>query len=88
MSEPETAAKDGKSRVSDFSERLKGLAARLFKHLGVPLIACGIAAGVAQTSWLQALENVYYDYWHVFAGVRYMPKHAAFVSVDDDTLSA
>ena len=69
-------------------DRAKALAARLFRYLGVPLIACAIAAGVAQSSWLQSLENAYYDYWHVFAGVRYMPKHAAVVSVDDDTLAA
>ncbi|MBM3347310.1 MAG: CHASE2 domain-containing protein [Betaproteobacteria bacterium] len=69
-------------------DRIKVLASRLFRYLGVPLIACAIAAGVAQSSWLQSLENVYYDYWHVLAGVRYAPRHAAFVSVDDDTLTA
>ncbi len=88
MSEPEATDQETRSLEADFRERLKGVVSRVFRYLGVPLIACGIAAGVAQTSWLQALENVYYDYWHVFAGVRYTPRHAAFVSVDDDTLAA
>ena len=70
------------------SERLRRWGSLLLKHIGVPLVACAIAAGVAQSSWLQSLENVYYDYWHVFSGVRYEPRHAAFVSVDDDTLAA
>ena len=61
---------------------------RLLRHFGVPLLACLIAGAIAQTSWLQSLENVYYDYWHVFAGVRYAPQHAAVVSIDDDTLDA
>ncbi len=65
-----------------------GLWRKLFRHFGVPLVACLVAGAMAQTSWLQSLENVYYDYWHVFAGVRYVPKHAAVVSIDDDTLDA
>ena len=53
---------------------------KLMRHFGVPLVAVLAAAAVAQTSWLQSLENVYYDYWHVIAGVRYVPTHAAVVS--------
>lgn len=61
---------------------------RLVRLIGVPLIACAASIGLAQTSWLQAIENIYYDYWHIISGVRYVPQHAAFVTVDDDTLVA
>ena len=44
--------------------------------------------GLGRTSWHQSLENVYYDYWYVFSGVRYHPEHVAFVSMDDETLTA
>ena len=67
-------------------ERLTLIWRRLVRVIGVPLIACAAAIGLAQTSWLQAIENIYYDYWHIISGVRYVPQHAAFVTVDDDTL--
>jgi CHASE2 domain len=51
-------------------------------------IACTLAFAVARTNWVRSLENIYYDYWHVFSGVRYRPRHAAFVSMDDETLAA
>ena len=69
-------------------ERLTALWRRLVRLIGVPLIACAASIGLAQTSWLQAIENIYYDYWHIISGVRYTPQHAAFVTVDDDTLVA
>ena len=43
---------------------------------------------LARTEWHQALENAYYDRWHVFAGVRYQPRNTAFITVDDATLLA
>ncbi len=48
----------------------------------------GLAAGLAHTEWQRSLEDVYYDYWHVFTGVRYRPTHTAFITVNDATLSA
>ena len=51
-------------------------------------LTAAIAAGLARTNWCRALENIYYDYWHVFSGVRHVPQHAAFVSMDDETLVA
>ena len=69
-------------------ERWLALRRKLLRQLGVPLLACLIAAGAAKTNWLESLEYVYYDYWHLFAGVRYTPEHTAFVSMDDETLVA
>ena len=47
-----------------------------------------LAFGIARTSWHRALENAYYDWWHVLSGVRYAPRHTAMVAVDDATLLA
>jgi len=51
-------------------------------------VALLLTLGVAQTSWHRALEAMYYDWLHVFAGVRYAPRHTAVVAVDDETLLA
>jgi adenylate cyclase len=51
-------------------------------------VALLLALGLARTSWHRALENAYYDWWHVLAGVRHAPRHAAVVAVDDETLAA
>jgi adenylate cyclase len=61
---------------------------KLLRWAGVVAAASALAAGLARTEWHRSLENIYYDYWHVVSGVRYQPKHAAFVSMDDDTLAA
>jgi class 3 adenylate cyclase len=70
------------------NERLIALRRALIRNVLVPLLACAAAIGLSRTSWLESIENIYYDYWHVIAGVRYMPEHAAVVSMDDDTLAA
>ena len=61
---------------------------KLLRWLGVVAAATGLAVGLARTEWHSSLENVYYDYWHVTDGVRYEPKHTAFITVDDQTLLA
>jgi len=61
---------------------------RTFQYLAVVALATAFAVGIARTDWARSIENVYYDYWHVFSGQRYAPAHAAFVSVDDETLLA
>lgn len=58
------------------------------RYLAVVVLACLLAVGLARTNWLRSAEHVYFDYWHVFSGVRYTPQHAAFVVMDDDTLVA
>ena len=56
--------------------------------MSVVAAATVIAVGLARTDWHSSLENIYYDYWHVMTGVRYEPKHTAFITVDDATLLA
>jgi adenylate cyclase len=67
---------------------LNALPKTLFRWLVVTLAASAAAIGLARTDWHRALENVYYDYWHVFSGKRYEPEHTVFVSMDDETLVA
>ena len=50
--------------------------------------ATALALAIARTEWHNSLENLYYDYWHVLSGQRYVPQHTAFITVDDATLSA
>jgi adenylate cyclase len=63
-------------------------AKRAWHAAAVAAAALLLAVGIAQTSWHRALEATYYDWLHVFAGVRYEPRHAAVVAVDDATLLA
>ena len=37
---------------------------------------------------MQALENLFFDGWHILAGVRYVPRHTALVTIDDASLLA
>jgi adenylate cyclase len=68
--------------------QLKRRRRKLLRWLGVTLAATGIAFGLARTAGLRAIENIYYDYWHVVSGVRHAPQHTAFVTLDDETLLA
>ncbi len=61
---------------------------RLVFWFAVVVLATSAAFGLARTSGVRSMENFYYDYWHVLTGVRYEPRHAAFVSMDDETLVA
>ncbi len=61
---------------------------RWLRYGAVVACAAALAFGLARTNWLRSIENIYYDYWHVFSGVRWTPQHAAFVSMDDETLTA
>ncbi len=61
---------------------------KLLRWLGVAAAATGLATGLARADWHRALENVYYDYWHVVSEVRYQPAYTAFITVDDATLVA
>jgi adenylate cyclase len=67
---------------------LKGIYRQFFRWLGVVAVSTALAMGLARTDWHASLENVYYDYWHVVSGVRYEPRHTAFITVDDATLVA
>jgi adenylate cyclase len=50
-------------------------------------LAAGLAAAAARTDWVRSLENIYYDYAHILAGVRNVPERTALVAVDDETLA-
>ncbi|OGA19368.1 MAG: hypothetical protein A3G25_12110 [Betaproteobacteria bacterium RIFCSPLOWO2_12_FULL_63_13] len=67
---------------------LRARTRQILRYFGVVALACVLAMALARTEWHQSLENVYYDYWHVFSGVRYQPRHTAVVSMDDETLAA
>ena len=67
---------------------MKGIHKQLLRWLGVVAASTALAMALARTDWHAGLENVYYDYWHVFSGVRYEPQNTAFVTVDDATLLA
>jgi adenylate cyclase len=67
---------------------LKAIHKQFLRWLGVVAASTALAMALARTDWQAALENVYYDYWHVFSGVRYEPQHTAFITVDDATLLA
>ena len=59
---------------------------KLWQFLAVTVFALLVALGSERMGWLQDYENIYYDYWHQFAGVRRESQHAAVVAVDDETL--
>jgi adenylate cyclase len=61
---------------------------RALRVAAVTVAALLVAVAVAQTAWHQVLEDMYYDWWHVSAGVRYAPRRTALVTVDDETLLA
>ncbi|MBE0612852.1 MAG: adenylate/guanylate cyclase domain-containing protein [Burkholderiales bacterium] len=49
-------------------------------------VAFGCSEAMSRLGWLDPLENVYYDYWHQFAGKRRDALHTAVVAVDEQTL--
>lgn len=67
---------------------MKAVHKKLLRWLGVAAAATGLASGLARADWHRALENIYYDYWHVISKVRYQPAYTAFITVDDATLVA
>ncbi len=61
---------------------------RQLQYIAVVALATALGMGIARTDWGRSVESLYYDYWHVFSGVRYEPRHTALVSIDDQTLLA
>ena len=49
-----------------------------FAVIGV--LASAAAVAWPRAGWLESIEDIYYDYEHVLAGVRYMPTHVAVVT--------
>jgi len=67
---------------ASLSFRLRGF----WRFVIVLAIALGASEAMTRLGWLDSLENVYYDYWHQFAGKRRDAMYAAVVAVDEQTL--
>ena len=52
----------------------------------VIVVSSLLTFGLDRAGMLQPIENIYYDYWHQFAGVRREAQHTAVIAVDDATL--
>jgi class 3 adenylate cyclase/CHASE2 domain-containing sensor protein len=50
------------------------------------VVACAAAQGAAALGWLGALENAWYDSWHLLAGRRAEPSHVVIAAVDSPSL--
>jgi adenylate cyclase len=70
------------ANVASLSFRLRGF----WRFALVVAVAFGCSEAMSRLGWLDPLENVYYDYWHQFAGKRRDAVHAAVVAVDELTL--
>lgn len=68
--------------AASLSFRLRGF----WRFVLVVALAFGCSEAMTRLGWLASLENVYYDYWHQFAGKRREAVHAAVVAVDEQTL--
>ncbi|OGA34095.1 MAG: hypothetical protein A3G80_11080 [Betaproteobacteria bacterium RIFCSPLOWO2_12_FULL_62_13b] len=49
-------------------------------------VAFGCSEAMTRLGWMDSLENVYYDYWHQYAGKRRDAAYVAVVAVDEQTL--
>lgn len=56
--------------------------------LALLLAVCASVAVTTSAGWLERPENIYYDFWHQLAGVRYQPQHVVIVALDEPTLNA
>jgi adenylate cyclase len=59
---------------------------RFWRVILVVAVAFGCTEVMTRLGWMDTLENVYYDYWHQFAGKRRDAKYSAVVAVDEQTL--
>ena len=59
---------------------------RFWRFILVVGVAFGSTEVMTRLGWMDSLENVYYDYWHQFAGKRRDAKYSAVVAVDEQTL--
>jgi len=60
---------------------------RYWRLVLVLAVAFGCSEAMTRLGWMQPLENIYYDYWHQFAGKRREAQHTAVVAVDEQTLN-
>ncbi len=50
------------------------------------IFACSITEVATRTGWLDTLDYIYYDLWHILAGPRTEPRHVVIVVIDNETL--
>jgi adenylate cyclase len=62
--------------------RLRGF----WRFVLVVAVAFCCSEAMTRLGWMEPLENVYYDYWHQFAGKRREALHTAVIAVDEQTL--
>src|SRR5512136_706305 len=49
------------------------------------ILVCAVAEVATRSGWLKTMDYLYYDLWHILAGVQAEPKHVAIIAVDDET---
>ena len=59
---------------------------RFWRFALVVSVAFGCSEAMTRLGWMDSLENVYYDYWHQYAGKRRDAAYVAVVAVDEQTL--
>ena len=67
---------------TSLSFRLRGF----WRFVLVVAVSFGCSEAMVRLGWVASLEDVYYDYWHQYAGKRRDAVHAAVVAVDEQTL--
>jgi adenylate cyclase len=50
------------------------------------IFAFAVSEAMTRVGWLDAVDYIYYDLWHILAGLRTKPSHVAIVAVDNETL--
>jgi adenylate cyclase len=65
---------------------LRLISRRFTQFLLVMVIAGGATFAMERAGWIDPLEDVYYDYWHQFAGKRRDATNTAVIAIDDETL--
>lgn len=69
--------------ASSLSFRLR----RVWRFVLVVIVAFGCSEVMTRLGWMEPLENMYYDYWHQYAGKRRDAQYTAVVAVDEETLN-
>ncbi len=49
------------------------------------IFVCTVAEVATRIGWLKTIDYLYYDLWHILAGVQAEPKHVAIVAIDNET---
>ncbi|MGZ3613724.1 MAG: CHASE2 domain-containing protein [Thermodesulfobacteriota bacterium] len=49
------------------------------------ILVCTFAELATRSEWLKQIDYLYYDLWHILAGVQVEPKHVAIIAIDNET---